>query len=37
MVLMEDADLNLAIDSAIKVGFYNSGQAGASPKRIIVH
>jgi acyl-CoA reductase-like NAD-dependent aldehyde dehydrogenase len=34
---MEDANINLAIENIMKVGFFNSGQGGSNPKRIIVN
>lgn len=37
MIIMEDADIGLAIDNLMKVGAFNCGQGGASPKKIIIH
>lgn len=36
MLVMEDANLDSAVENAIKAGFYNGGQGGSTPKRIIV-
>lgn len=36
LVVMEDANIALSVQNALKVGSFNSGQGGAHPKRIIV-
>lgn len=37
MIIMDDANIDLAVENALKVGFYNCGQGGSSPKRIIIN
>lgn len=37
LIAMEDANIDLAIENVMKIGYFNSGQGGPNPKRLIIH